>query len=79
MFSNNTLVAGAMRYARQMVGVDRHLIKQPAGWLHDERWDDETATARTIHGEPVVRQPVDPAKMAAYTARLAAENGIATA
>ena len=50
-----TLMDGVQAYALLNIGQDKSLIKLPAGWLNDERWEDEqivNATKRTTTDQP---------------------------
>jgi hypothetical protein len=54
-FPLKTLMDGVRAYALLNIGLDKTLIKFPAGWLNDERWDDESivnATKRTSTAQP---------------------------
>lgn len=39
--SLQTLMEGVRVYALSNIGVDKSLVKLPAGWLNDQRWEDE--------------------------------------
>jgi len=50
-----TLMDGVQAYALLSIGLDKTMIKLPAGWLNDERWEDEqivNATKRTTTDQP---------------------------
>lgn len=40
-----TLMNGVQTYALTNIGVDKSLVKLPAGWLNDMRWEDEPIVA----------------------------------
>lgn len=50
------LVAGAQAYKLMNLGNDKGVMKMPAGWLRDRRWEDEqvvNATTTTTTAQPM--------------------------
>jgi len=53
--SLEALVAGASAYKLMNIGNDKGVMKMPAGWLRDRRWEDEqivNATKTTTTNQP---------------------------